>query len=99
MKKFKIGDRVKILNVKEYVTDYNHIIPKELIIHGSAILNSSDPKARIVAIHNEYYIVNFLNDNRIHEIHGKNEMQLGFLEKHLIFDVNAIQREQNYEIY
>jgi len=95
MKKFKIGDRVKILNVKKYVTDCDNIIPKELIIHGSAILNSSDPKAHIVAIHNEYYIVNFLNDR----IHGKNEMQLGFLEEYITLDVNAIQREQNYEIY
>lgn len=72
MNKFKIGDKVKIIEEYEYKTE-NHGIPKNLIIHG---MIGGHKDAKIVDVYNEYLIVNFINKN------GK-IMQLGYLEDSL----------------
>ena len=73
--KFKIGDNVRVLNEYEYFTD-DDLIPDRLIIHGNMKHNEMNANAEIVAIHKEYYIVNFINEL-------DDEMQLGYKEDNL----------------
>lgn len=87
--KYKIGDSVEILNISEYKTD-NDGIPRKLMIHGSATLHRSDPKAKIVDIYNEFYIVNFIN------AYGS-EMQLGYLEQDL--ELKFSLKEEDWCVY
>ena len=73
MIELKIGDSVEIINFYSYYTENE--IPKELIIHGT-VSAAKNPNAKIVAIHNEYYIVNYTNSM-------EKQMQLGYLAKDL----------------
>lgn len=81
MTKFKVGDTVKFIDgdyCKKYFTNYNGGIPRNLIIHGSPTIGEHYRKnfAKVVTIHNEYYIVNWYNDIKA--------IQLGFKENSLV---------------
>lgn len=73
--KFKIGDKVKILDYICYITDKTSSIPRKLMIHGNCMPRINH-NATIVDIYNQYYIVNFIN--QIDEV-----MQLGYTEDNL----------------
>ena len=75
MTELKIGDSVEIINFYSYYTENEIPKEKELIIHGT-VSAAKNPNAKIVDIHNEYYIVNYTNSM------GK-QMQLGYLAKDL----------------
>lgn len=91
MVEFKIGDKVEILNITNFKTDCNSNIPRSLMIHGTYYLHETNPEAYIVAIYNEYYIVNYRNSL-------DQEMQLGFLAEDLEL-LEKVNTELSYSIW
>jgi len=81
MNKFKKGDKVKFIkggeSIPTYASDHDGI-PRNMIKHGSTRLGEDYEKnfAKVVDIHNEYYILSWISKD------GK-EMRLGFAEEEL----------------
>ena len=74
--KFKIGDKVTILNPREFKTDNEDGIPSRLIRHGSWNPSPDENDAVIYATHKEFYVVSYTDES------GK-KVRLGFEEEDL----------------
>jgi hypothetical protein len=96
--KFRIGDEVELPlsdgTPYDFVSETDGI-PEELIIHGSLLKRANQKQiGRVMAIHNNYYIVRFSGR---HSVDGTGFLQLGFRGYQLHLHKRVKNKDENVQ--